>query len=207
MRERTIKTISLHRLIKESGTLWEEATRSPFLDAIESGHLPDEAFNRWLVQDYKFGLGLVSFLSLCLAKAPRKDWKPLIRGLEAMDGELDWFEKHAKERGLDFNVPDHEICRSYVKFLAKAGSSEPYSVLAAILYGVEAAYFAAWSTLGQEGPYREFIVHWSNPLFADYVAQLGRIADANKDGRQQEFFNEVLKHEKDFWCMSWGVSK
>jgi len=30
MQERTIETVSVHRLIKESGALWEEATRSPF---------------------------------------------------------------------------------------------------------------------------------------------------------------------------------
>ena len=67
MPERTIETVSVHQLIKGSGALWKEATRSPFPDAIDSGHLPDEAFNRWLVQDYKFGLGLVSFQSFCLA--------------------------------------------------------------------------------------------------------------------------------------------
>lgn len=206
MQERTIETVSAHHLVQEAGVLWQEATRSPFLDAVESGHLPDQAFNRWLVQDYKFGLGLVSFQSVCLAKAPRRDWKPLIQGLDAMDCELDWFEKQAIDRGLDFNVPDHEICRGYVEFLGKAGSGESYEVLAAILFGVEAAYLAAWSALEQKGPYREFITHWSNPRFADYVAQLGRLADASSDGRQQKFFNEVLQHEKDFWRMSWTGS-
>lgn len=203
MPEKTVEALQTHRLIQEEDELWEEATRSPFLEGVESGDLPDEAFNRWLVQDYKFGLGLVSFQSLCLAKAPRKDWKPLIQGLEAMDRELDWFEKHTRKRGLDFNVLDHKICRDYVEFLAKAGTSEPYAVLAAILFGVEAAYLTAWSALRPEGPYREFILHWSNSRFADYVSQLGLIADTNSDKCQQEFFNEVLKHEKNFWRMSW----
>jgi len=53
------------------------------------------------------------------------------------------------------------------------------------------------------GPYAEYIERWSNSLFVDYVAELLGICDHDPDEIQQRQFNEVLRHERDFWCMTW----
>jgi thiaminase len=39
-------------LVRNAGPLWDEAARSPFLDALAAGALAPDAFRRWLAQDY-----------------------------------------------------------------------------------------------------------------------------------------------------------
>jgi thiaminase/transcriptional activator TenA len=81
--------------------------------------------------------------------------------------------------------------------------TQPYAVLLAILFGVEASYHAAWSALTPSGPYAELIERWSNPDFAAYTTALGGLAERHREEAAQEYFNEVLAHERDFWRMSW----
>ena len=190
-------------LIGRAGTLWEGATHAAFLDAAQAGTLPEEAFARWLVQDYHFALRLLSFQAVAAAKTPRLHHKPLIAGLGAIDAELDWFEANARERNLALDAPLHPVCRHYTDFLLRAAYTEPYPVLLAILYGVEVSYLAAWSALEATGPYAEFIGRWSSPEFAAYVDALRRAQEANPHPRAQEAFNEALRHEAAFWRMTW----
>ena len=190
-------------LIQNAGSLWEEGTRAAFLDAVASGTLPDEAFARWLVQDYLFASSLLSFQAVAAAKTPRPHHKPLIAGLGAIDAELDWFEANAAQQNLALDAPPLPACRHYMDFLLRTAYTESYPVLLAILYGVEAAYLAAWSALEPKGPYAEFIERWSNPEFAAYVDALRGAQEANPHPRAQEAFNEVLWHEAAFWRMTW----
>ena len=53
------------------------------------------------------------------------------------------------------------------------------------------------------GPHAEYIARWSNSLFIDYEAGLLGICYRAPDEIQQRQFNEVLRHERDFWCMTW----
>jgi thiaminase len=94
-------------------------------------------------------------------------------------------------------------CRWYTDFLIRCAYTEPYPVPLAMLFGVEASYLAAWSTLLPSGPYAEFIQRWSSADFAAYVGLLGALADRNPHEAAQEHFNEVLVHEREFWKMSW----
>lgn len=191
-------------LVLRAGTLWKDATAAAFLDSIGDGTLPPEAFSRWLVQDYHFVDALASFQAITTAKAPHQFRKPLIAGLAAIDAELDWFEAQASVRGLNLNAPVHEVCRRYGDFLIQAAYSQPYPVLLAMLFGVEASYLAAWSRLPPKGPYVEFIDRWSNPHFADYVASLRVLTEANVHKFGQRYFDGVLIHEKEFWKMTSG---
>jgi hypothetical protein len=43
---------------------------------------------------------------------------------------------------LQLNAPVHEVCRRNCDFLIQAAYREPYPVLLAILFGVEASYLA-----------------------------------------------------------------
>ena len=108
--------------VQAAGPLWEEATRSPFLDAIGAGSLPDESFERWLTQDYRFALGLVVFQSLAVARCPRENHGPLIGGLAALDSELTWFEGHFGKRKLDLDREIHPVCRRSNRYAAPASS-------------------------------------------------------------------------------------
>ncbi len=190
-------------LASGAGELWDLGTRAKFLDAVGDGTLPADAFNRWLVQDYLFVREFTNFAALTAAKTPRPIQKTLLGGLAALDVELDWFEQHALERTLDLHVEPHPTCRRYVDFLIESAHTQPAEILLAIFYGVEVAYTVAWGRLRPEGPYAEFIERWTNPDFQAYVAELGGIAEARPHPGQQAAFNEVMRHEQDFWRMTW----
>lgn len=197
------RTFSESRLAVGAGDLWQLGTRAKFLDAVGDGSLPEEAFTRWLVQDYLFVKGFTSFVAVTTAKTPRPGQSDLIGGLAALDEELDWFESHARERQLDLGAEAHPTCRRYVDFLIASAYEEPFEVLLAIFFGVEVAYTVGWGSLKPEGPYAEFIDRWTNPEFQAYVEELMKLADAHSHPGQQAAFNEVMRQERDFWRMTW----
>ena len=198
-----MKEFTESRLASGSGELWDPATRAKFLDAVGDGSLPEETFNRWLGQDYLFVRNFAVFASLAVAKAPRPGQSVLIAGLSALDDEVDWFEAHARARSLDLGAELHPVCQRYVDFLITAGYSEPFEVALAIFYGVEVAYTVAWGRLKADGPYAEFIERWTHKDFQAYVRLLLKLADEHPHPRQQAMFNEVMRHERDFWRMTW----
>ena len=198
-----MRKIEASPLVIASGKLWPQATEAEFLSAIEDGTLPEAAFGRWLVQDYLFAQGLTSFQAIAAARAPRRSQKILIAGLTALDNEMEWFESTAAKQDIDLEAAPHPICRRYCDFLIASAYSKPFSVLLAILYAVEASYLVAWSALHRTGPYAEFIERWSNDQFVTYVRGLLELCAQHFHPDQQEHFNEVLHHERDFWRMTW----
>ena len=44
-----------------------------------------------------------------------------------------------------------------------------------------------------------------DPGFRDYVQSLRIMAEDGRDDRSQEYFNQALIHENDFWTLSCGV--
>jgi thiaminase/transcriptional activator TenA len=184
--------------------LWKSATEAEFLDAIGNGTLPEEAFRRWLMQDYLFVLGFTDFVALVASKTPRPGQKVVIDGLTALNEELDWFEEHAQSRRIDLNVEAHPTCQRYIDFLLASTYRDTNPVLLAVFFGVEVAYTAAWGKLEPKGPYAEFIERWTHPGFQDYVDALMKLADDHPHPDQQAAFNEVMRREHDFWRMTWS---
>lgn len=110
-------------LVRDAGPLWDEATHSPFLDALASGTLPAEAFRQWLAQDYLFARALVSYQATLLANAPRDAHQTLVAGLAALDSELAWLEGHASRLQVDLAGRPHPVCRRYMVSLVKTPSA------------------------------------------------------------------------------------
>jgi thiaminase/transcriptional activator TenA len=189
--------------IQSAGEEWHSATRARFLDAVADGSLPPEVFQRWLVQDYHFAKGLTSFQAIAAARTPRPAQSILIAGLAAMDRELDWFEEKGRQYQLALDASVHKTCRRYVDFLLASAYTQPFEVLLAILFGVEASYLTAWGSLHAEGPYAEYIERWTHPDFRNYVLALREQAQLHHHPDQQHHFNQVLRHESDFWKMTW----
>ena len=119
-------------LIVRAGDLWSQATKAQFLSAIRDGNLPQEAFSRWLAQDYLFARGATTFLEVTIAKTPRPAQKVLILGLRVLDLEMDWFEENAQKRGLELNVALHQTCTRYVDFLVSYAYSQQFELCRAL---------------------------------------------------------------------------
>ena len=83
--------------VVRSGALWDRARQATFLTAVADGTLPENAFRRWLVQDYHFAEGLTSFQAITAAKTPRPPQKLVIDGLSVMSDEIDWFASLAED--------------------------------------------------------------------------------------------------------------
>lgn len=198
--------MTTRELIAADAELWHSATHHPFLDGVRDGTLDPAAFSRWLVQDYRFALGLTAAEGRYLAHAPRKDLEILAQGIQAMVAELAWFESKAAERGLDLSAPLHPTARAYVDYL-QAITHEPYAVQLTALWALERAYLEGWRTALPGAPaYRGYVEHWTNPTYAAWVDALERATNrvlADGAGRAREAFRWIARYERDFWQMAW----
>lgn len=191
------------RLVRGAGELWQLATRAKFLEAVSDGTLLEDAFYRWLAQEYLFVLGFTDFVALVASKTPRPDQKVIITGLTALNEELDWLEEHAKSRDLDLDVESNVACQRYIDYLFSSTYRYPSPVLLAIVYGVEVVTTVAWGRLVPNGPYAEFIERWTRRQFLNYGLELMKAVDHSSHPDQQVAFNGILRHEIDFWATSW----
>lgn len=180
-------------------SLWDAATRHPFLDAVRDGTISSDAFDRWLVQDALFVADLLTFQARLLARAPRPAQAVLAGGIVALVAELDWFEQQAARRELDLNAQALPVTLAY-RILLQRLDIEPYEAAITALWVLERVYLLAWTSAASESsPFGEFVEHWTAPAFADYVDALGALADPDN---HEELVGDVLSHEVAFWDMA-----
>jgi thiaminase/transcriptional activator TenA len=190
-------------LIDRHRDLWQAATGHTFLTAVGDGTIDPARFGAWLVQDYLFVSALLSFQARLLARAPRAAQPSLARGAAALVDELAWFEAQAVQRDLSLAAVAAPTTVEYLALLGRLDTA-PTPVALVALWALERVYLDAWHS-AQPGaePYREIIEHWTDSAFADYVAQLERLADdALTDApspEQDNVFTEVLRLEASFW--------
>ncbi|KWX56560.1 TenA family transcriptional regulator [Mycobacterium sp. NAZ190054] len=179
--------------------LWAAATRHRFLDSVRDGTITDTDFNRWLVQDAVFVADLLTFQARLLARAPRPAQSTLAGGCSALVAELDWFDAKASGRGIDMDRPPLPATLAYRDLLQRLDSA-PYESAITALWVIEKVYLLSWTTASsQSSPYREFVEHWTDPGFADYVRALGDLATP---AGHDDVIAEVLSHEVAFWDMA-----
>jgi thiaminase len=195
-------------LIESETELWHAATHHAFLDGARDGTLEGAAFSRWLVQDYHFSLALARAEGRYLAAAPRQDLEVLAHGIGAMVTELVWFERKARDWGLDLSAPLHPTARAYVSYV-QATTYEPYAVQLTVLWALERAYLEAWRTaLPGALAYREFVEHWTNDTYAAWVASLeaavNRVLALGGGEDTRAAFRWITRYERDFWQMAYA---
>lgn len=179
--------------------LWTSATRHRFLDAVRDGTIADGDFNRWLAQDALFVSDLLTFQARLLARSERTAQSALAGGCAALVAELDWFDEQAAAREIDMNQPPLPATLAYRDLLERL-DTVPYEAAITALWVVEEVYLRAWtSARSDESPYREFVAHWTDPDFADYVEALGELATPTGN---DDVIAEVLRHEIAFWDMA-----
>ena len=192
-------TTAVTNLRRVHDSLWEAATRHPFLEAVRDGTISDAAFDRWLVQDALFVADLLTFQSRLLARAPRPAQATLVGGCSALVDELDWFADLATRRGLELNRPAEHATLAY-RMLLQRLDIEAYDAAITALWVIERVYLLAWTSAASDSsPFAEFIEHWTAPAFAEYVDALGKLAAPD---RHAELVGDVLSHEVAFWDMA-----
>ncbi len=195
------------RLLDANADLWAQITTHPFVLAAADGTLPQEAFDRWLVQDHHFVVGFRRYLGRMLDLATDEDARDLLAGgIAALTPELELFRSAATERDLDLDTEPSPTTLGYTAYVQVA-PSEGFPVALAVLYGVEKAYHDAWAAVRAQAerssPYWGFIDNWSSQAFGDYVEQiaatLDRLTPDGPDDGIRRAFTRVVRFELAFW--------
>ena len=92
-------------LLSRHTAAWRAATVHPFLAGVRDGSVPEDCFNGWLAQDYRYAQALVRAQARIAATAPLADVGLLAGGVVATVGELGWFEEMAARRGVAPGLP------------------------------------------------------------------------------------------------------
>jgi thiaminase/transcriptional activator TenA len=198
-------------LVTRHPAAWERATVHPFLAGVRDGSVPDEAFDRWLAQDYLYARVLVRAQSRIAAGAPLADIGLLAGGVVATVGELRWFEDMAARRGVALDTPMHPANRAYCDLLL-ALTYSPYPAQITAIWTLERTYLEAWEGARPAAePYQEFVERWTAPAFRSYVDDLQATVDRQLEvaGTEQvreaeDAFLWVTHYERGFWDMAMG---
>jgi formylaminopyrimidine deformylase / aminopyrimidine aminohydrolase len=197
---------TVDQLLEKNADVWRAATHHQFLDGVRDGSLAPYAFLRWLAQDYLFAADLLRFQARLLARAPRLAQAVLASGVVALDAELSWFERHARERGVELGGERLQPTEAYRACLERLDRG-PYEPAMVALWALERAYLEAWQSARPGAPaFREVVEHWTVPAFGEYVAELQRAADSVLDNAEpiliERTFVEIAQLERAFWDMA-----
>ncbi|WP_127781938.1 transcriptional regulator [Rhodococcus sp. X156] len=199
-------TSTAEQLVAGQAQLWHKCLTHPFVLATAEDSLPPGAFDRWLLADHHFVVQFRRFLAGVLAQAPDEPARDVLAGgITALTPELALFREQLAERGLaPHTYRPTGAALAYTSFLL-ASLADGYGVAAAVLYGVEKAYFDAWTAVRERAaltssPYRGFIDNWSAPAFGAYADDLGALLGQGAPTPQQEqAFAQVVSFELAFW--------
>lgn len=207
--------------VKKHASLYEAATRHPFIESIRNGTVDISSFRRWLGQDYIFVRAFVPFVASVLVKACNEtddssDMEVILGGLAALNDELAWFKKEASKWGITLSdtVPLAANIR-YCSFLKSLMSSEvEYTVAVTAFWAIEAVYQDSFAYCLEEDSktpeeLKETCERWGNEEFGEWCCSLEEIVNRRLQKAPDEVvkkaeavFLRVLELEVEFWDMS-----
>ncbi|MEA1932039.1 MAG: TenA family protein [Euryarchaeota archaeon] len=185
---------------------WTEATTHRFTDELGAGTLNDEAFRRYLVQDYAFVGTLVSVFGHAVGQAPSMAAKRrLIEFLDVItDDENDFFERSFD--AIDVPAAERtdpeptETTAAMIDLLEAAANRGGYAETLAVLVPAEWIYLT-WATAeADDRPAAFYFDEWidlhANPGFVSFVEWLrGQLDDVGPtlSPRQQQRVARLFK--------------
>ncbi|WWC59986.1 uncharacterized protein I303_102549 [Kwoniella dejecticola CBS 10117] len=221
---------------------FKAATTHPFLQAAGEGTIASEPLREWLKQDYLYAyVGYIKFASALLSKihlsptssslSPSnvsRSVEVLAFSLANVKRETDFFLATASQYKLGvfdgYNARQdpllgeyNEITRAYVDFLHAIGGLGSIEEGLTLLWGMEKAYYEAWSfakshTFPSENltetqkALEQFIDNWTNSEFKQFVDGCAEILDGSNvqlgsdlAQRCEDVFKRTLWLEQRFW--------
>ncbi|QDG75545.1 TenA family protein [Labrenzia sp. PHM005] len=146
---------------------WSEATDHAFTHAIGDGSVPDEAYVRYLIEDYTFITDLASTLGYLVAKAPTMRSKSRLSGFLALltSEENDYFLRSFE--ALGFPAATYEtaaqgpVTRAFADLLLTSSGKGTYAEGLACLLCAEWCYLT-WGLreAGQPRPEKFYLAEW-----------------------------------------------
>ncbi|ORZ32480.1 hypothetical protein BCR44DRAFT_1440308 [Catenaria anguillulae PL171] len=224
---------------------WAKIATPSFLAHLRANTLPRAAFNRWLLQDYLFVIEFAKLLGTIFTLAPRRDNDLLLTGFLALKDEIAWFEAHLTKLGVSLPHPDEFVrvseqapgngiqvrpaCAEFVTWLGDLQTQvlgegkdrrAAYRQLLVAYWAGEKAYNLAWGSLRGDAKvpdeYKEFVDRWTNPLFDQFVVDMGVAVDrefareeVTEDDKKAAMavVEKVTVLEDKFWAMVYGADE
>ena len=191
--------------------LWGEMLAHPLLHGMRDGTIEDEAFVRWMRQDYLFVSAAIPFLAALIPRGPASHWQPLARAVGALERELRLFEEQAEDLGVELKgaVPS-ETVHAFNQFLLATAQTSSYEEAFAVLYAAHRATHESFrfvkAGLAPDSPVGPFVKNWAGREFGFYLGYLGTELDrlAEETGPETraamaEMFERVVRYEIAFF--------
>ncbi|KAI8822251.1 uncharacterized protein EV422DRAFT_526199 [Fimicolochytrium jonesii] len=157
----------------------------------------DDAFARWLTQDFHFVNAYLKFLSGVLARVPTECGEDsaealtegFLKAIGNISAEALFFRTAGAPLGITLDYTHatlHPTTARYLSFLERIVSSASWPAALVALWAVERVYLDSWTYASERMPlmnakelkYAHFVRHWANAEFRGFVEWLEEIADA-----------------------------
>lgn len=200
---------------------WTSATDHAFTRAIGDGSMPDEAYIRYLIEDYTFITDLASTLGYLVAKAPSMRSKSRLSAFLALltSEENDYFLRSFEALGVSPETYEAAaqgpVTRAFADLLLKSSGSGSYAEGLTCLLCAEWCYLT-WGKREAQKPRPEkfYLAEWIDlhavPGFEAFVNWIRRELDEIGpvlSGEQQEtlaaLFRRMSILESAFFEFAW----
>ncbi len=209
-------------LRKLANPIWDAQLKHPFVVALGNGTLPERKFKYYILQDARFLGDLARLFAAAAERAPDAEsalkFAQLVQ--ETIVVERGLHESYGKRWKMSPNqmtsVPMAPTNYAYTRHLlaiAQSGSSVEITVAAlpcAWIYCVVGQHFLTKGPPGPRHPYRDWLVTYASPEFADVQRWMRSKVDSwVKDAgraekrRMEEAFVISSRYEWMFWEMAW----
>lgn len=195
---------------------WSNATGHRFARELGSGELDDDAFRRYLVQDYAFLETLVGAFGRAVGDAPTMASKGrLVDFLGTLTAdENDYFERSFEALGVtraEYADPTlTPTTRAFENLLHRAAAEGGYAETLAVLVPAEWVYLAWANAVDGGSPERFYLAEWvelhTHEGFESFVGWLrseldgeGEAASPRRRRRIERLFRETVELEVAFF--------
>ncbi len=203
---------------------WDAVLGHPFLLGLADGSLPEEAFRRYMVQDYLFLVEYARVMALAAAKARDLDSMGRLAELlhATLNQEMQLHRDFCSRVGIGLaeleQSPMLPGCHAYTSHLLAVAWGESAAVLAASLLPCQLGYAEIAAHLARRGrspvpAYQEWVDAYASDDYVRLALWLGQHADAlfvsagsAERRHMEEVYLESLRLEHGFWDMAWGES-
>jgi thiaminase/transcriptional activator TenA len=210
------------RLRADNDALWDACFEHPFVQAIGRGDLDEDAFRRFLVQDYLFLVDYGRVLAYASAKAPDLPTQTWFARLLAatLDTEMDLHRKTCAEWGIGAaeleGASPLPTTVAYTSFLVRTAAVGDPGEIGAALLPCQWGYADIGLRLKERGVpaeprYAAWIDAYADPGYVaitdwlrEFVDGLGSRIDDETYARWLTIFTTTLRYELAFWEMAWS---
>lgn len=210
------------RMRDTNSELWEACFAHPFVQGIGHGDLDDQAFKRFLVQDYLFLIDYARVLAFGSAKAHDLETQTWFAKLldATLSIEMDLHRRVCREWGIApsdlASAQPLPTTVAYTSYLVRTAAGGDLGDLAASLLPCQWGYADIGLRLKAQGVpdhaprYAAWVESYADPGYVELTDWLRRFVDRLGEGtddttffRWRKIFRTTLRFELAFWEMAW----